>query len=329
MAPSAKASKGFKVDSKRQFFFLHGDDEAAIENAKRAIVEAHLHPEERDENYREIVPTSGSTLKKVLGDILAELSTVSFLPDVRRVVTLYTISDFFEARASKAGKGKGKAKAKETAADDTPKQTASQHLAEFIWTELPKLPGILIIIAVEDYERWKKIAPGNAVVDLATQTGSLWAFKEESPQYAFFDALFERKSGQALALWRAWLERVVPGSPKPYISLHTQLRLLIQAKTASSAQLTQRGVSRQKYATDFMPLEAERSFFALRSQWQQDKITKQAANFSFAELLRGYERLENLQKFAIPVSTDTYVPDRNLLAEYWILEFTTRDGGAA
>lgn len=312
----------FKVDRKRQFHFLHGDDEAAIENAKRAIVEAHLTPEERDENYREIIPSgSPPTLKKVLGEVLAELSTVSFLPDARRVVTLYTVNDFFEARPAKTARAKAKAAA-EAAAQ---KMTPSEHLARFIETELPRLPAVLIVIAIEDYEKWKRVAPKNPVVDLATQTGALRVFKEESPQFAFFDALFERDTCRALELWRAWQERTGPGSPRPYMLLASQLRLLIQAKTSTSAQIAQRGVSRQRYASEFMPLEADKSFFALRPEWRQDKMARAAANFSFGELLSAYEKLEPLQKFAIPLNSDPYVPDRNLMAELWIVEFTSRE----
>src|SRR5262245_44805928 len=86
-----------KVDKRQKFHFLYGDDQAAIENYKHAIVEAHLSAEEREENYREIVPSgSPPALKKVLGEVVAELSTVSFLPDVSRVVTLYTVNDFFD-----------------------------------------------------------------------------------------------------------------------------------------------------------------------------------------------------------------------------------------
>lgn len=311
-----------KIDKKRQFHFLHGDDEAAIENAKRAIIETHLTPEERDENYREIIPSgSPPALKKVLGDVLAELSTVSFLPDSRRVVTLYTVNDFFEAKAAKTARAKAKAVAEAVAQ----KRSSSEHLAEFIENELPNLPAVLIIIAIEDYEKWKKVSPGNPVVNMATQTGALRIFKEESPQFAFFDALFERNTGRTLELWRSWLQRTGVGSPKPYMMLASQLRLLIQAKTAASGQLSQRGITRQKYAAEFMPLEFDKSLFALRPEFRQQKLTRAAGNFTLIELLNAYEKLEPLQKFAIPLNSDPYVPDRNLLAELWIAEFTSKE----
>ena len=51
-------------------------------------------------------------------------------------------------------------------------------------------------------------------------------------------------------------------------------------------------------------------------------IAPAAGGFTFNELLNGYEKLLNLQKFAIPTPTDPYVPDRELLAETWIIEFT-------
>src|SRR5262245_50815423 len=103
MSESRAASKPpVKVDKRQKFHFLYGDDEAALENYKHAVVEAHLSASEREENYREIIPSgSPPSLKRVLGEVLSELSTVSFLPDVSRVVTLYTVNDFFDGKATK------------------------------------------------------------------------------------------------------------------------------------------------------------------------------------------------------------------------------------
>ncbi|MGI8906975.1 MAG: hypothetical protein ACR2IE_10855 [Candidatus Sumerlaeaceae bacterium] len=308
-----------KVDKKLKFHFLYGDDQAAIENFKHAIVEAHLSQEEREENYREIIPSgSPPALKKVLGDLVSELSTVSFLPDISRVVTLYTVNDFFDGKAPKP-RGKKAAKA---AAEPQPKRSASDHMAEFLTAELPKLPAVLIVIAIEDYEKWKRVSTGNPVVALAVQSGGARQFKEESPQFAFFDALFARQPQKALQLWRDWLRRA-PGSPKPYTQLAAQLRLLLQAKTAVSGQLQSRGVTKQRYMQEFMPGDRDKNLFALTPDWRQEKLTRAAQNFSFQELLGGYERLLTLQKFAIPLNSDPYVPDKPLLSELWILEFAT------
>jgi DNA polymerase III delta subunit len=305
------------LDNSKRFYLLHGDDETAIENFKSRIIEKHLERDSREENYREIIPGfQQGGLKRVLGDVLSELSTVSFLPTSRRVVTLYTVSDFFEARARGSKSGKSKAAAKES------KKSASDHLADFIEKEMPNLPSVLIIIALEDYEKWKKIAPANPVVALAQRTNSLIAFKESSPQFGFFDALFARNAELSLKLWREWLERA-PASPKPYYQLAAQLRLLIQAKTAVSGQLQSRGVTTQKFATDFLPKEFDRNLFSLKPEWRQDKMKNAAANFTFTELLQAYEKLHDLQKFAIPLNSDPYVPDKHLLSEIWILEFTS------
>jgi hypothetical protein len=160
------------------------------------------------------------------------------------------------------------------------------------------------------------------------QTGAARQFKEDSPQFAFFDALFARQPQKALSLWRDWLKRA-PGSPKPYMQLAAQLRLLIQAKTAVSGQLQSRGVSRQRFQYEFMPAEYDKNLFALKPDWKQEKLTRTAANFSFQELLSAYERLMALQKFAIPLNSDPYVPDKPLVAELWILEFAGAGAQAA
>jgi hypothetical protein len=306
------------IDRRVKFHFLHGDDEAAIERYKSSIVEAHLAREEREENYREIIaPGTQPALKRVLGDLLSELSTVSFLPDAIRVATLYTVQDFFEARATKTPKAKSRdpeAGAK--------KRTPSDHLADFIERELPGLPAVLIVLAVEDYEKWKRVAPANPVVALARKLGTLRQFRETGLQFAFFDALFARRTAEALTLWRSWQERT-SNSPKPLMQLAAQLRLLIQAKTASSGQLKGRGITRERYAKEFMPAEPDKNLFAPKFEWRAEKLTRAAGNFTLGELLAAYEKLEPIQKFAIPLLSDPYVPDRNLLAELWIAEFTS------
>lgn len=306
-----------RIDLKRKFYFLHGDDEAAIERAKDQIVSAHLTREQREENYFEIVPRGNPPqLKKVMDDVLSELSTVSFLPDITRVVSMYTVNDFFDG---KGGSRRGRTKKK--AEPETAKKTASDHLAAFLQAELPSLPAVLIIIVLEDYEKFKRVSTANPVVQFAQGQSAVYVFKEDSPQFMFFDALFARQTTKALELWREWHRRS-PGSPRPTMMLASQLRLLIQAKTVSSPVLHQRGVKKSEYAKDFMPHERDKSLFALKPDFRQEKLIRAASAFSFAELLDGYEKLEQLQKYVIPVATDPYVPDRDLMAETWIIDFT-------
>jgi hypothetical protein len=308
------------VNPRQCFYFLHGDNEAAIERFKSAIVDAHLSPAQREENYREIIaPGTQPQLKRVLGEVTAELATASFLPDAKRVVTLYPVQDFY---AGKKPSGSRSAKMEKT---DGGGRSPSEELADFIERDLPRLGGVLICIAVEDYEKWRRIAPSNPVVALAQRRGVLVAFRETAPQFAFFDALFARDTGAALALWREWWE-ATGGAPKMFFALAAQMRLLLQAKTVTGHYLQSRGVTRAQFMQDFMPAEADKNLFALQPEWRREKLIKAAANFSFAELLRAYEKLADLQKYAIPLNSDPYVPDKSLLAELWIAGFTSWEG---
>jgi hypothetical protein len=303
-----------KVDKKARYFLLCGDAEPAIEAFKSAIIAAHLTPEEREANYREIAPPSGQgPLAKVLPEVEAELSTVSLLGG-KRVVTLYGVQDFFESRP-----GKASARAKAPAKATPRRQSASEVLAEFARERLHPVDAVLIVVAIEDYEKWKKVSAGNPAVALAKELGTLHQFRETGPQFAFFDALFARRAGEALALWRQWIEAAA-GSPKPYQQLAVQMRLLLQAKTLASPQVKSRGISRAKFAEEFLPKEPDRNLCALRPEWRQEKLARFASNFSFQEILAAYERLEPLQKYAVPLNSDPFVPDRRLLAEIWILE---------
>lgn len=308
-----------KPNAKAKFHFLHGDDEAQIELYKSAIIEQHLAADERQDNYAEFIAGSGAgSLARVLGDLTAELATVSLLPDAKRVVTLYGGSDFFDG-----GSRRGRTATKKKAGAAPAGKSASEILAHFIREELPHTVGVLIVIAVEDYERWKRIWTSNPVVQLAQQGNTLVAFREQGAQFAFFDALFARNTGEAIVQWRNWSERA-KGAPKLYYSLASQLRLLIQAKTVSSNQAQARGLTREQFASQMMPRESDKSLYALQPEWRREKFMRAAGNFTFQELLSGYEKLSELQRYAIPLNSDRYVPDKDLLAELWIVEFTSR-----
>jgi hypothetical protein len=288
-----------------------------MELAKSAIVDQHLVPEIRDENYREILTTPGTQLKRVMDEIMGELATVSFLPDSPRVVTVYTVADLVDSG------GKGKAtKGKPEKAATAPTRSASEILAEFVEREMPHLNAVLIMMVTEDPEKWKKLNFDNPLVQIAARNGTLKAFKDESPQYAFFDALFDRQSQKAIQLWRDWLERTGSNNPKPYQSLAAQLRLLTQAKILSSGTPSTRGLTNAQFMENFLPAEADRSIAKIYPEFRREKLLRQSARFTFGELNRAYQRLLPIMKFIIPVSTDVIVPDKSQLAEIWILEFT-------
>lgn len=300
-----------------QFFFLHGDDLAKIESFKEEIVGSHLRTEEREENYTEygILGGTPTQLRSVLGDVIAELSTVSFLPTAKRVVTLYNIQDFYEGRGRPARKGRGASKEA---------KAPSEILAEFIENELPNLPAVLIIIAPEDYEKRRRVLASDPVFASAKRQGTAYCFREVGPQFAFFDALFARNSGQAIRLWRDWQERV-GGSPRPYYALISQLRLLIQAKMLASRIYERRGVQREEFVERMLPGDDELNVTRLMPEWRREKLMRASANFTLQELVAAYEKLEPLAKFAVPLATDPVVPDRQLQAELWILEFCARE----
>ncbi|MCX7626119.1 MAG: hypothetical protein N2Z21_07905 [Candidatus Sumerlaeaceae bacterium] len=300
-----------------QFFFLHGDDLAKIENFKEEIVNTHLRAEEREENYNEYGMLGGAltALRSVLGDVIAELSTVSFLPTAKRVVTLYNIQDFYEARTRTAKKGRGQSK-------DT--KSPSEILVHFIENDLPNLPAVLIIIAPEDYEKRRRVLPTDPVFASAKRQGSAYCFREVGPQFAFFDALFARNSAQAIRLWRDWQERV-GGSPRPYFALISQLRLLIQAKMVASRIYERRGVRFEEFVEKMLPADEDLNVMRLSPDWRREKLMRASANFTLQELVTAYEKLEPLAKYAVPLASDPFVPDRQLLAELWILEFCARE----
>lgn len=311
---SALPSPRLRALARSKFFFLHGDDLAKLENFKEEIVAAHLKPEERDENYSEYGSLGAQmTLRSVLGDVLAELSTVSLLPGSKRVVVVYGGQEFYEGRGARTGSRKKPSGAKAALGP-------TEILARFVVEQLPTLESVLVVVVAEDYEKRRRLATGDPLVQLAQKHSSLFCFREASPQFAFFDALFARNGGEAIRLWREWLERA-GNSPRPYTMLASQLRLLIQAKMLTMRLYERRQVTREIFERELLPDDADHNVTKLVPDWRREKFLRAAANFSLAELLEAYEKLEPLQEFAIPLSSDAAVPDRELLSEIWILDF--------
>lgn len=316
----------YRVIPGGKFYFLHGENVVGMEQFKNDIVNANLRDYERDENYVEITPTTGAgALGRVVGELTNELSTFSLLPGVKRVVTLYTCSDFFSSGEPAGRKKVAPAATKTTKAKSagtaTPKPTASAHLAEFIEKELvPKLDAVLIIIVEEDGEKFRKAAPANPVMKLAANRSIVYEFKEPAIQWAFLDALYERRLPETLTLWRKWYEQT-GGAPKIYWALASNMRLIIQAKIAATG-LRSRNITPEKFGNDYLPTEAKNNVMKA-APFRKRKIESAAGRFTLGELITAYEKLGAIMKFAIPMSSDTYVPDRAVNAEYWLIELIT------
>ena len=320
-APERAPAHRYRVIPGGKFYFLYGENQVGMEQFKNDIVDANLQGYERDENYVEIIPaTAAGGLARIMGDLTNELSTFSLLPGVKRVVTLYTCNDFFSAGDAGGRKPRASAKSKTpAAAGREAAPSPSAHLARFIETELlPKLDAVLIIYVLEDGEKFRKVSTANPVMKLAANQSVAYEFKEPALQFLFLDALLARRLPEALSLWRKWYEQT-GGAPKMYWALVSNVRLLIQAKVAATG-LRSRGITPDKFASEFLPAEARNNVMKL-APFRRQKLDAAAGKFTLVELLGCYERLSELMKYAIPMSTDVYVPDRALLAEYWIIEF--------
>ncbi len=304
---------------RQQFFFIYGDDQVKMENLKLAIVHAHLSEEEREENYNEYGALGSQvSLSSILGDVIAELSTESFLPGSKRVVALYGVRDFYGGKESEESGGTSKKKKGKGA---SPK-SSSEILADFVRNTLPSMPSVLIVIAPEDYERGRTVSTKNPVYAAAKESSSVYHFREQAVQYAFFDALFARDTATALQLWRQWRERV-GNQPRPYFALVSQLRLLLQAKILASRLYQKKGIDQETFITTMLPPDRNANI-AMQPDWLREKFLRQSRRFSLGELMESYEKLEILVKYAVPLSSDPSVPNRDLLSEIWITEFCAK-----
>jgi hypothetical protein len=290
-----------------QIVLLHGNDEVEIANRRLNLLSSLLPRETRSENFSEYYPAGNRfavALSTIMNDVMSDLAMVPFPPGKRRVVLIYNLDELFLRRESGGAEQKSRKRGK----------TATQRFIDFLTSLLKETSNVIVFVAVEDYERNRKINRKSEIYKLAAAKGVVEQYEQKPLVWEFNDAFIARQTGRCIKALRAWLDAVK--QPQPiFFNLVRQIEMLAQARLLERLERRLPGEKLEFY----FPAKMAPNVW-LESDARRRLFTERAQLFSFDELMGAMERLLRLNVFVFPTREDPYVPDIQVLLEGFIVE---------
>ncbi len=209
---------------------IHGNDAEAVANARYELQTRLLPGGEADGEITDIRPPGNQPLKleKAFSLIVGELSTVSLIPDAKRVVVVWQLHDF---RDDRRGSARAAKKAKKTAKSDM-----TAELESYVVRSLLNSEHSLIFVFDEDDEKGRRVSKTSAIYQMVRKHGAIQEFSEKRIDWQLDDALLNGNLDEAVRLIREWTDR---GGNAPFrlvTTLNTFLQLLLQARLELEAR---------------------------------------------------------------------------------------------
>jgi len=300
-----------------QVYLIHGSDEVKVHNERARLTSELLPREHRAENLTEIEPPLNRplSLRQIAADLMSELATPSFFPEIRRVVVVEQLADLLGSPGEDLEPGS------RTETRKTRKKPASANdfvapFCRFLEHDLPQTNSILILSIVEEPEKRRRIRTNSPLYQTIQSLGRVVQFNQPVAIFQFLDAFSNRDLATALRLL-ANLLREDDGPASVFRMLVRQVRFLIQAKL-----LEHSGGSKseaEQFAAKYFPPEKGLNL-TLEHSFPAEKACRAASRWSLAELNALLLRLERLTKVIYPSINDAYVPDVEVEIERLVLE---------
>lgn len=299
----------------KQLYLIHGNNEVEVNDARYELVSAILTPEERDSGLTEIRSAGNQplTLDNALNEILSELGTSSFIGGSRRVVVVYDLKDFFEAKRGGAKSGKG-AKPKKSPARDT-----TAIFADWIAKTLPTTENIVVFVCQENDEKQRTVSDSSELYQLCRDHGLIVVKRDKPFQYDLEERVLGRNTAGAVTLLRAWLKRGGSDSTtrsRVYSTVSNIVELALQARCVASARTE--GIPVNQVQPEGFPS------LSRIPDWKAKKIHTFAQGFSMERLRGLVEQVNRLQTVMYPTGEEDYVPDWEDMLESIVVQLTVR-----
>lgn len=303
-----------------QVYLIYGTDPVRIAQEKSRVVGQVLPREYRDENLTEVEPPIGRqlSLRRILADLMSELATPSFFPDIPRVVVIEQLDELFSAKGRSGPEQPAEAKTSGRR-KKAPVDEACQALCRFLERDLPQTNNVAIFTALEDPAKRRQVQPSSALFKTIQSVGRVIRFKQPAAVFQFLDAFTARDLRGALKALPEVLDQH-EGAGSLFRLLTRQVRFLIQAKLLDRLARTQ--AEQEELASKYFPPERGLNLL-LEPAYSLRRIRQQAGRWSLAELNTALHRLERLNKVVYPSVNDIYVPDLQTELELFIIEACT------
>ncbi len=296
-----------------EIYLLHGDNEARINDGKLALISKHLSPELRSHNYNEFSPTAprwAVSLASILADLISELSMPSLLPDAKRVVVVYNLSELYQ-----------KARKRTNSTNDKKKNTSMQYLLDFLAGSFQHVPNVLILVAVEDQAKRRSLNKKSPLYALVKKNGIVQEMSDKPLAYRLTDALLTQNTSQCIKVFRQWFTSHEKARQSIFRTVLNNIHLLLQAKILNVKQ-TALATDKQLKKTLF-PKEFQGNILHQHA-YRRKKFQDAASLYSTTQLTYALKYLVRLNTALYPVQQDRYVPDVQVMFELFFLRLTTQ-----
>ncbi len=300
----------------KQIYLVYGNNETEVNNTRYELVTSILTPEERDAGLTEIRSAGNQplTLDGCLSEIIGELGTSSFIGDSKRVVVVYDLKDFFEARAGGRGKKPAKASAKPAAGSN-----AFATIAEWFRSVLPTTENIVVFVCQENDEKQRTVSEGAELLQLCMELGHVVVKRDKALNFEFEDFVYSRNATAAITLLRHWIRRGAGDSTtrsRIYNTLTNIIELAFQARCLAEAKAD--GLPATQVAVEGFPS------LGRLPDWKAKKVHTFAAGMSLEKIRSLVEQANRLQTIMYPTGEEDYVPDWEEYIETLTLQLTMR-----
>ena len=309
-----------------KLYLIFGSDPVRVHNERVRIVSEVLPREHRAENLTEIEPAANRQLRlrQIAADLVAELATPSFFPEVPRVIVVEQLGDLFssdDAGEAKQSAGRGRRSKKGAGGGET---DVVEYFCKFLERNLTQMSNILILVALEEPEKWRKVQTNSRLYKTVQSLGRIQSFKQPATIFRLTDAFSSRDLRTALQVLPDILD-LDDGAGSVMRMLTRQVRFLIQAKLLGRA--ANAGDEAKALAEKYFPPERGLNLL-LEHEFVRGKILQAASRWTITELNALLPKLERLGKAVYPTAADTYVPDLDTELQLFLVEACRSDATA-
>lgn len=297
-----------------QIYLLHGDNEARINDAKRALIAQHLSPEQRAHNYSEFAPIAprwSVSLDSIMADLISELAMASFLPEAKRVVVVYNLAELYQ-----------KSRKASDVTKSTRKTESMRYFLDFLAGPFRHEANVLIFVTVEDHPKRRTLNKKSLLYALVKKSGIVQEMSEKRLAYRLSDALLRQDTSACIRIFRQWFPSYDKARQDIFRCVLDTVHLLVQAKILNAKQAALKTDTR--LSTTLFPKEFTKNILQ-QHPYRRKKFQDAASPYSTSQLTYALKYLLRLNAALYPVQQDRYVPDHQLMFEVFFLCFTTQN----
>jgi hypothetical protein len=285
------------------------------------LVHQLLDPEERSQNYTEFAPPDNRRsleIKSIMGEILAELGTVSmFGTSERRVICVMQAKELLRGGGGRRPRKKKTTRKKKTATADSAAFDPVETFCNALENALPQSENILIFTVYEDDDKNVGVDLKSSFYEFFRKNGEVRHLKQHPLVFEFEDALLRRDIGQLMTTFRKWYKPDNEVKQRIFSTILKLVRLLLQVRTWMS--LLDSDMHEEDIAAEFFPQGLTPNFLK-EHPFRKDKLMKGAQHWTREELLEAHSRLLALNKLLYPTQRDTFVADFQMSLELYLVQ---------